>query len=99
MMTDAGKADEISGPTFGGYSTVHQAADALRTMTGEISATTTMAAMRALKDLPNPIGEPITCDPRPYPNFSGCSQGWLMLRQEADGTSKPITDEFVKPKS
>ena len=87
------------GLSWSGYAAVTQVAGVLRTVTGELTAQSVMAAMRSLKDGPNAVGQTITCDPRPYPGFSGCTEGWLQFRHEADGTSKPLSDEFVKPKS
>jgi len=98
-MDAAGKGKDVVSLTWGGYAGVAQVAGVLRTITGELTAPTVMAAMRSLKDAPNAIGQTITCDPRPYPGFSGCTEGWLQFRTQADGTSKPLTNEFVKPKS
>ena len=98
-MDEAGRGDEVVGLSWAGYAAVTQFAAVTRTIAGELTAPVVMAAMRSLKDAPNAIGESITCDPRPTPLFSGCTEGWLRFRQEADGTSKPLSDEFVKPKS
>lgn len=98
-MDGAGKSDEVVGLAYAGYAGVWQTASVLRTIEGDLTAETVMAAMRALKDAPNALGQPITCDPRPYPGFSGCAEGWLEFRSQADGTFEPLSDEFVKPKS
>jgi len=58
-----------------------------------------MAAMRNLKDAPNPIGQPITCSPRPFPGYSGCTPGWLTFVQQADGTAKPVSSGFVETRT
>jgi branched-chain amino acid transport system substrate-binding protein len=98
-MDEAGKGDDVVGLTYGGYAAVQQVAWVLSTITTELTAPNISAAMSTMKDGPNPLGQPITCDPRPQPGFSGCTPGWLMLQQQPDGTAKPIVDEFVVPKS
>lgn len=96
-MDEAGLGDEAEGQAFAGYASVTQAAWALSTIQGELTAEAVMAGLRTLKDAPNPLGQPITCDPRPYPGFSGCAKGWLMLSTDAEGVSTPISDGFVAP--
>jgi len=98
-VDEAGKGDDVVSLLYAGYVAVQQAAWALSTVTGELTPATVMAAMSTMVDGPNPLGEPITCDPRPQPGFSGCASGWLMMQQQADGQAKPIVDEFVVPKS
>ncbi|MHB1138094.1 MAG: ABC transporter substrate-binding protein [Microthrixaceae bacterium] len=96
-MDEADLGEEATGQAYAGYISVTQAAWALSTIQGELTAETVMAGLRTLKDAPNPIGQPITCDPRPYPGFSGCAEGWLMLATDAEGISTPISDGFVAP--
>ena len=98
-MDAADKGDEVIGLSYGGYAAMQQVAGVLSTIEGDLTAETVLAAMKVMKDAPNPLGEPITCDPRPQPGFSGCTAGWLFLQQQPDGTAKPIVDEFVIPKS
>jgi branched-chain amino acid transport system substrate-binding protein len=98
-MDEAGKGDEIVGLTFGGYASIWQVANVLRTIPGELTAQTVMEGLRNLKDVPNALGQDITCNPRPYPGFSGCAEGWLEFESQADGTGKLVSDGFVKPKS
>gem|GEM_PF-4684674 len=98
MMTKAGKTKEIVGLAWLGYSSIVQSADALRAVEGEYTAARVMDALRNLSNAPNPLGEPITCNPRPMPGFSGCTQGWLEFVQQRDGSSKPLSNEFVKVK-
>jgi branched-chain amino acid transport system substrate-binding protein len=98
-MDEAGKGDDVVSLMYGGYVAVQQAAWVLSTITGELTPATVLAAMSAMVDGPNPLGEPITCNPRPQPGFSGCTPGWLMMQQQPDGQAKPIVDEFVIPKS
>ncbi|MDQ2678076.1 MAG: ABC transporter substrate-binding protein [Actinomycetota bacterium] len=98
-MDADGKGDDIMGLSFGGYAAVQQAAWVLSTIEGELTAETVLAAMKVMKDGPNPLGQPITCDPRPQPGFSGCTTGWMFFQQQPDGQAKPVVDEFVIPKS
>ena len=98
-MDAAGKGDDIVGLSYAGYAAVQQVAWVLSTIEGDLTAETVLAGMKVMKDGPNPIGQPITCDPRPQPGFSGCTPGWLFFQQQSDGTAKPLSDEFVSPKS
>ena len=98
-MDAAGKGDDIVGLSYAGYAAVQQVAWVLSTIEGDLTAETVLAGMKVMKDGPNPIGQPITCDPRPQPGFSGCTAGWLFFQQQPDGTAKPLSDEFVSPKS
>jgi len=98
-MHEAGKGKEIVGQTYGGYVNIWQVANVLRHIQGELTAQSVMNGMRNMKDVPNPLGQTVTCNPRPYPGFSGCSEGWLEFQSQADGTGKLVSDGFVKPKS
>ncbi len=98
-MDAAGKGDDIVGLTFAGYAAMQQVAGVLSTIEGDLNAETVLAGMRVMKDGPNPLGQPITCDPRPQPGFSGCTTGWMFFQQQPDGQAKPVVDEFVVPKS
>ena len=98
-MDAAGKGDDVIGLSFVGYASVQQAAGVLSTIEDDLTAENIMAAMKVMKDGPNPLGQPITCDPRPQPGLSGCTPGWMLLQQQADGQAKPVVDEFVTPKS
>ncbi len=98
-MDEADLGDEAEGQAFAGYAAVQQAVWALSTIQGELTAESVLAGLRTLKDAPNPLGQPITCDPRPYPGFSGCAKGWLMLATDAEGVSTPVSDGFMAPAS
>jgi branched-chain amino acid transport system substrate-binding protein len=97
-MAADGKADQVNGLAFAGYGSVVEFAGVMRTMTGDYTAASVMTAMRALAGAPNPIGQEITCNPRPSPGTSACTRGWLRFQQQPDGTAKPITDGFVEVK-
>ncbi len=98
-MAAAGNTQGVIGLAWVGYADVEQSAGVLRTISGDLSAPTVMAAMRNLKDAPNPIGQPITCSPRPFPGYSGCTPGWLTFVQQADGTAKPVSNGFVETRT
>jgi len=98
-MIKAGKRDQINRLAWIGYIGAVQSASALRTVKGDYTAANVMDTMRNLENVANPVGEPITCKPRPQPGTSGCAAGWLWFVQRPDGTAKLVSNGFVAPKS
>lgn len=98
-MSAAGKGSEVVGLSWLGYAPVIQVAEFLRTIDGDFTAASVLKAAHAMSNVTNALGESITCNPRPYTGFSGCTKGWLRFQQQRDGSAKPLSDDFVKPKS
>jgi len=98
-MADAGRPNDTGGIIFGGYAAMTQVANVLRTLPGELTAASVMTGMKALKDAPNPLGQPITCDPRPFPGTSGCTKGWMWFQAKDANTAVLISDGFAEVKS
>lgn len=98
-MDEAGRGDGVVGLDWTGWVSVWQSAGVLRTIKGDLTAASVMTGMRALKDATNDVGPPITCDPRPSPGFSGCTEGWQWYQMQDNGTLKPISGGFIKPNS
>jgi branched-chain amino acid transport system substrate-binding protein len=97
-MAAAGRPGDVGGILFIGYATINQVANVLRTIGGELSAASVMSGMHVLSSAPNPLGDPISCNPRPYPGTSSCATGWLQFEAVDANTAKPLSPDFVAVK-
>jgi branched-chain amino acid transport system substrate-binding protein len=94
-----GQPNPTSGILFGGYASVGQVANVLRTIGGDLTNASVMTGMQGLTSAPNPLGQTISCSPRPYPGTSACTKGWLWFQAVDANTAKPVQPDFVTVKS
>jgi hypothetical protein len=99
MMAEAGRPNDTGTIIFTGYAVMNQLANVLRTLGGELTSEGVMTGMHGLVSAPNPLGEPISCSPRPYPGTSACNKGWLWHEAVDATTAKPVKTDFVVVKS
>jgi branched-chain amino acid transport system substrate-binding protein len=98
-MAAAGQPDNTGGIIFGGYAEISQTAGVLRTIPGDLTAQKVMTAMHGLTSAPNPLGETISCSPRPTPGTSACTKGWLQFELVDANTAKPLSPDFIPVKT
>jgi branched-chain amino acid transport system substrate-binding protein len=91
-MGATGHADAASAmiPHVFGYVSVIDAVEVLRTVDGDVTSDSVLAAFRAASGVGGSFGQPVTCNPAPHPGFSACGASFLVFEFVADGTQTPF---------